>query len=102
VQALSTLGPHLGRWDPQDVVVDVSLVPHRCDTDAIPHGGRCRGHTRGHARARSTVTRSRLAGQQPHHQCLRICQQRFVLVDEFTRDEPDLLRRRCAWAPLTA
>jgi ribosome-associated translation inhibitor RaiA len=25
VQALSTLGQHLGRWDPQDVVVDVSL-----------------------------------------------------------------------------
>jgi ribosome-associated translation inhibitor RaiA len=25
VRALSTLGPHLGGWDPQDVVVDVSL-----------------------------------------------------------------------------
>jgi ribosome-associated translation inhibitor RaiA len=25
VEALSTLGPHLGRWDPHDVVVDVSL-----------------------------------------------------------------------------
>ena len=25
VEALSTLGPHLGRWDPRDVVVDVSL-----------------------------------------------------------------------------
>ncbi len=25
VEALSTLGPHLGRWDPQDVVVYVSL-----------------------------------------------------------------------------
>ena len=25
VGALATLGPHLGRWDPQDVVVEVSL-----------------------------------------------------------------------------
>ncbi len=25
VEALSTLGPHLGRWDPHDVVVDVSV-----------------------------------------------------------------------------
>jgi len=25
VEALSTLGPHLGRWDSRDVVVDVSL-----------------------------------------------------------------------------
>ena len=25
VEALSTLGPHLGRWDPHDVDVDVSL-----------------------------------------------------------------------------
>ena len=25
MEALSTLGPHLGRWDPHDVVVDVSL-----------------------------------------------------------------------------
>jgi hypothetical protein len=25
VEELSTLGPHLGRWDPHDVVVDVSL-----------------------------------------------------------------------------
>lgn len=25
VEALSTLGPHLGRWDPHDLVVDVSL-----------------------------------------------------------------------------
>ncbi len=25
LEALSTLGPHLGRWDPHDVVVDVSL-----------------------------------------------------------------------------
>ncbi|MGO8939674.1 MAG: hypothetical protein ACLQLO_22015 [Mycobacterium sp.] len=25
LEALSTLGPHLGRWDPNDVVVDVSV-----------------------------------------------------------------------------
>ena len=25
VETLSTLGPHLGKWDPHDVVVDVSL-----------------------------------------------------------------------------
>jgi ribosome-associated translation inhibitor RaiA len=25
VEALSTLGPHLGRWDPHDVVVEISL-----------------------------------------------------------------------------
>ena len=25
LEALSTLGPHLGRWDPQDVDIDVSL-----------------------------------------------------------------------------
>ena len=25
VEALSTLGPHLGKWDPHDVVVDISL-----------------------------------------------------------------------------
>ena len=25
VEALSTLGPHLGRWDPSDVDIDVSL-----------------------------------------------------------------------------
>ena len=25
VEVLSTLGPHLGRWDPHDVVVDVSI-----------------------------------------------------------------------------
>ena len=25
MEALSTLGPHLGRWDPHDVVVDVSV-----------------------------------------------------------------------------
>jgi hypothetical protein len=25
LEALATLGPHLGRWDPHDVVVDVSL-----------------------------------------------------------------------------
>jgi hypothetical protein len=60
-------------------------------TDAIRHGGRCRGHARGYALARSTVTRLWLAGQQPHHQSLRLGRQRFVLVDEFTRDEPDLL-----------
>lgn len=28
VETLLTLGPHLGRWDPHDVVVNVSLQDH--------------------------------------------------------------------------
>jgi len=44
-------------------------------TEATPHGGGCRGHSRRHARARSTVSRLRLAGQQPHHQAIGFGQQ---------------------------
>ena len=64
LEALSTLGPHLGRWDPSQVDIDVTLQDRGGKEQRVTHCGRRCPAVRSSWRSLTTRTSLALSAMQ--------------------------------------